>query len=683
MVFVTTIKGRDGVKDEFSKEKIAIMFFESQCALGEPNLNLAEKLAFLVCDKVNAKFSKEVPAEKLEEIIKETLTSEGQNDLLLAYLLQKATSNTQQSNSEIRDAVFRYILGLSDSENIQTRLACILGQLNRLQSNQHEKTNKKIFEYLKEGVFYPSTCILKGLALNQHLLSGYAFSVPDSIEGIFDVLAKSSIAQKYGLPISIELSEIRSEKEKVKSINRNACGPGKVVDLFVSAKSIVGYSSSSANNLYYISIEHPDIVSFLSQPSSKPRDNFAITVPDRFMKAFSENVDYFVEQGQDKKIKVCPQAILDLISSRIITGEHINLIFQDTVNKKNPFLGDSKRFMFSPVGLQPIFENSSFASGVIDVSKFVNCLGNTKTIDWVRLKAVIWDAIEFLDNTIELSRTLNDINSKELKETRQIYLSITGFYSLLAILEIPYSSDDAVCLAEALSQYINYYSKLRSTELAKERGPFFKFINSKYELPNFGFEKAPIQKRLFSEGPNLSKKLLKNMPSMDWIELKNNIKKYGLRNSTTFSIIFSDLYSIAGGVTNAVNPLTSYKSIVWINGQKFEKLDSVLSSVVSGIKPSWSVQELESAIQGNIKEKLELSRDISTSAFIRLQATFEKNTDGCVNMNIYFSDNSVIQGVKDAIAQAHKCGCSLFLPEKLNCSQTDFLQDGSANLMSL
>jgi len=163
MVFVTAIKGRDGVKDEFSKEKIAIMFFESQCALGEPNLNLAEKLAFLVCDKVNAKFSKEVPAEKLEEIIKEILTSEGQNDLLLAYLLQKATSNTQQSNSEIRDAVFRHILGFSDSENIQTRFAGILGNSIGFKVTSMRKPIKKFLNTSKRVYFTQAPPYSRGL----------------------------------------------------------------------------------------------------------------------------------------------------------------------------------------------------------------------------------------------------------------------------------------------------------------------------------------------------------------------------------------------------------------------------------------------------------------------------------------------------------------------------------------
>lgn len=683
MVFVTTITQKNGEPEEFSKEKTAILLFEIMCNIGEPNLTLAEKLAFLIFDKVNAKFSKEIPAEKLEEIIKDILLQENQTDLLQAFILRKNKPTATQADSELKDKILKGILNLEDSENVSAKLIFINSQINKLQNNSFEKLNKKIFEHIREGTFYPSSTLLREIALNQHISSSYCFELEDNLESIFDTLALASKVQKYGASISLDLSKVRSEKEKVKSINRNACGPVRIINLFVSAKSLVGYSLNNANNLFYISIEHPDIVSFLKYSTSNPQDNFAILVPDRFMMALEKNQDYNLEIEDKVTRKIQPSTLFDLISSRIVTGENINLIFSDSINKKNPFTNNYKKYLLSSIGFQPCFEDSTFVNGVIDVSKLVNVVGNTKVFDWARLKTIIWDSLEFLDNSIDLSAQVNEEYSKNLKETRQVYLSITGFATLLFKLNISYDSDDAIYFADSLSDYISYYTKLRSTELAKDRGPFLKFIKSKYELPNFNFEKTGIQRTLFSTDLAQSKKLNKNMPMIDWTDLRNNIKKYGLRNSTAFTISFADFYSVANECTNGIEPLLSYKPIYWISGYKSEKLNKDLLLQAPDLNSNWTEQEIEEALPDNLKVKFKLAKEISPKHFLRLQSIFERNTDGVVNTKIYFTENTTLSEIKDLIRESHRIGNTCFLPEKLNHKAKEFNSEERKSIMSL
>lgn len=681
MAFVDTLINKKGEKETFSKEKITIVLFENLCNIGEPNLNLSEKLAFLICDKVNSKFSKEITFEALDEVIKEILHKENQIDLLQAYIFKKNKPAVENIDDKLKSLVLKQILNIEESDNLSAKLINVHSHINSLQKNQHEKINKKIFEYIREGVFYPSSTFLREISHNTQFLSGYSFKIEDTIESIFETLSHSSVVQKYGSAISIDLTNIRSEKEKVKSINKNACGPVKVIDLFCSARHMVGHNINSSNNLYTLSIEHPDIISFINY-STKSNINFSILVPDRFMQALKENTDYFIENKFNKQIKISPLSIVELISSKIITGENINLIFTDNLNKKNPFLDNQFPFTISPIGFQPIFKDSSFVCGVIDVSKLVNILGNTKTFDWAKLKTIIWDSVEFLDNIIDLVETINEnIYTQNIKDTRAIYLSITGFYTLLSKLDISYNSDDAIYFADSLSNYINYYSKLKSTELAKERGPFLKFIKSKYELFNFSFNKIQIQKTLFSNDLSSTKKLLKNMPVVDWSELRNNIKKYGLRNSTTFSIIFSDYYSLANETSNSINPIQNYKITFLVNGQKFEKINKELEHYVPDLKLSWSTQEIESTIPDTLKSKFPLAKDISLQFYIRLQSVFEKNTDGAVNLRAYFTDSTTLTDIKNTIIETHNIGNSLFLPKKINGNIKDL--ENKDNLMSL
>ncbi len=682
MPFVNTITHKSGETEEFSKEKTAIALFEIMCNIGEPNLNLAEKLAFLIYDKVNAKFSKEISKEKLEELIKETLLKENQTELLQAYILKRNKLETPTNDSEIKKHILKEILNLSDSDNVSATLISINALINKLQNNQYEKLNKKIFDYIREGAFYPSFTTLREIGHNNQITSGYSFKIKDNLESIFNILAISSKAQKFGATVSIDLSEVRSEKDKVKSINRDACGPVKIIDLFVSAKSLIGYNTNASNNLFYISIEHPDIIQVMNYFSINKTDNFAIIVPDRFMQALLTNQEYTIENNTIER-RIQPSTLFDFISSKITTGEKINLIFKDTIDKKNPFINNYKNYAISPIGLQPCFENNTFITGTIDISILINTIGKTKIFDWAKLKTIIWDSLEFLDNMIDLSEQVDEEHSKNLKETRQTYLTITGFATALSKLNIAYDSDDAIYFADSLSDYISFYTKLRSTELAKNKGPFLKFIKSKYERSNFSFEKTTIQRTLFSTDLSVSKKLNKNMPNIDWIELKNNIKKYGLRNATTFSIIFSDFYSIANETSNAIEPICSYKPIYWINGYKSEKINKEISLQVPYLNNNWSEEALESAIPDHLKYNIPLAKTISSRFFIRLQSVFEKNTDGTVNLKTYFTENTTIQEIKDLIIESHKIGNTCFLPEKLNPHIKDFNTENRKGMMSL
>lgn len=681
MVFVNTIINNQNQKETFSKEKITILLFEHMCIIGSPNLNLAEKLSFLIVDKVNANFSETITFEKLDEIIKEVLFKENQKDLLQAYIFKKSKPDHSLIDQELKENVLKYILNLDDSENISSYLINLNSKLNELQNNNYEKINKNIFDYIREGVFYPSSKILKDISKNHYFSSTFSFEIEDTLESIFDNLSLSSKVQKQGSSISIDLSKIRSQKEKIHSINENACGPIKVANLFMSAKSMIGYPIKTSNNVFSISIEHPDIIPFINYNFPESSDNFTILVPNRFMENYLNNQEYIIETNFGKQ-KITPSIIFDLICSKISIGEKINLVFIDQISKKNPISLEQKNFSISSVGYQPVIDKSGFVSGVIDLSKLVNILGDTKTFDWQKLKAIIFDAIEFLDNIIDSSKYINDEYMQAAKDYRQIYLSITGFATLLSKLEIPYNSDDAIYFAEALSGFISYYSKQKSTELAKERGPFLKFIKSKYEQPSFSFEKSSIQKTLFSNDLTKSKKLLNNMPLIDWIELRNNIKKYGLRNATTFGIIFSDFYSIANDSTNSINPILSYKITYLINGYKSEKINKELSLISTNLNENWTEEKIDSFLSKDLKDLFIKAKNVDPYFLIRLQSVFDKNSDGVTNTTIFINDNCTVLDLKNLILESYKLGNSLFLPEKIN-GQNEFNTDKKAKKTSL
>ncbi len=677
------VKDKDNILTDFSKEKITIHLFELMCYIGDPNLKLAEKLASTINDNLYSENISEITTNDLELIIKEIL-KEKHSELLQAFILRKDdSSNKLNVDLDLKYKLLQNMFNLDSSDKVDNYLYLIRNKLITKDPN-NKNLYTLIFKYINEGLFYPSTNILVNLNSNSNnLFSSYNLKIQDTLESIFSKLSMSATIEKKTVNTSINLSDIRSKKEIVNSINKNACGPIKVIDLFISAHNLINYNSTmNSNNLFYINIEHPDIFDFIKKSGESTNFNFSILITNRFMKnllaqkvySFSQNsntnnntvqkkmnLDNVEEKNCDSNYIVDPNAIIDFLATNIYNSNNINIIFIDKLKEKSCFL-NYKNTEISPIGNQLIFENNGFVSGVIDLSKFVNKMGSIRLFDWNKFKKVIMDSIKFLDNIIDISSFIDDNFENNIKNTRNIYLSITGFATLLSKLNIPYNSSDALLFGEKISEFISYYSKYKSMLLSKQKGPFLKYIKSKYDSMNFSFDTYPIQKTLFSD-QKLAKKLLANKAIVDWDELKNNIKKYGIRNATTYSVIFSDLFSVANDSTNSINPLEKLKYSYDISKTEFTKINSDLLLNLNDVDKNITTEELEEKLSPNLKKLFVTYKDIKAEFYLKLQHSFEKYCDGICNINTYVTKDNSISDIKNLIIKSYEYNNVGFFPK--------------------
>ena len=128
-----------------------------------------------------------------------------------------------------------------------------------------------------------------------------------------------------------------------------------------------------------------------------------------------------------------------------------------------------------------------------------------------------------------------------------------GFQDILQIKKIPYSSDEAVELADDSMETVSYFAIEASSDLAEERGSYSSYEGSLWSQGIFPIDSISILKEHRTEGfldQNEEKKI-------DWDTLKEKVKKQGIRNSNVMAIAPTATIANITGVTQSIEPTYS------------------------------------------------------------------------------------------------------------------------------
>ena len=140
-----------------------------------------------------------------------------------------------------------------------------------------------------------------------------------------------------------------------------------------------------------------------------------------------------------------------------------------------------------------------------------------------------------LDNVLEATHWPLKQQHEEAQSKRRIGLGFTGLGNALAMLRLRYDSAEACAMASRISEFMRDQAYLASVDLARERGAF----------PLFNAD-------MYLAGGNFASRL----PN----EVKDKIRKHGLRNSHLLSIAPTGTISLAfaDNASNGIEPPFSY-----------------------------------------------------------------------------------------------------------------------------
>jgi ribonucleoside-diphosphate reductase alpha chain len=203
---------------------------------------------------------------------------------------------------------------------------------------------------------------------------------------------------------------------------------------------------------------------------------------------------------------------------------------------------------------------------------------------------------------------------KSTRSRRPLGVGVINFAYYLAKNNVKYSDGSANNLTHKTFEAIQYYLLKASNQLAKERGSCAKFAETNYARGILPIDTYKTDLDDICDEPL----------HLDWEELRSNILKYGLRNSTLTSQMPAETSSQISNATNGIEPPRGFVST------KASK-DGILKQVV----PSYQ----------QLKDKYELLWDFpNNKGYLQLVAIMQKFIDQSISANTSYDPEKFADG---------------------------------------
>jgi len=559
------------------------------------------------------------------------------------------------------EAVARLYDRFAQRGNIKVQWSGFLKLLKGGYFDSYAQEIKGYYDLMVSRKFMPNTPAIANFGNFLGMGSAcFVLGVEDDIVDIMDKLRAAAIIFKSGGGVGYNFSDLRPEGDFVKTTGGVASGPISFMSMFDNMTDVIKQGGIRRGaNMGIMNSSHPDILKFIkAKEGNKALRNFNISIyiePD-FWKYYDKKEPYPLVNPRTKKTVayVDPQQLFETLAYQAWESAEPGVIFGDRVNEYNPFvkyLGDIRTT--NPCGEVLLYPYESCNLGSINVWAFVQHKNGGKAhIDWKGMEDAVKIATKFLDNVVDVNKyPLPEIEEMTLS-TRKLGLGVMGVADLLYELELGYNSKTGVDFMGKLMEFVNYYSKVASNELSKQRGPM------PYHEKSFYKEgKLPISGVNEKKGQNF-----------DWATVAKDVKKYGARNGYTTVIAPTGSISMIAGCSSGIEPVYSLVFEKNVTVGSFFYVDPVFESRMQkeGLMDDALLKDV-SANRGTIgplsyiPEKLKkifvTAHDIAPKDHIRALAAFQRWTDSSISKTNNFPANATVEDVKEAYLLAYKLGC--------------------------
>ena len=396
----------------------------------------------------------------------------------------------------------------------------------------------------------------------------------DSIDGIYNTLKNcAKISQSAG-GIGLSIHNVRATGSYIRGTNGTSNGIVPMLRVFNDTARYVDQGGGKRKGSFAIYLEpwHADIFDFLSLKKNhgkeelRARDLFyAMWIPDLFMKRVEEDGQWslfcpneapgladcygakfeelytrYEQEGKARRTVKAQELWFAILESQIETGTPY-ILYKDACNEKSnqKNLGTIK--------------SSNLCTEIVEyTSSDEIAVCNLASIALPRF--VIngqFDHNKLFDITYVITKNLNkviDVNYYPVEEARRsnmrhrpIGIGVQGLADAFILMRMPFDSEEARQLNKEIHETIYYAAMTASKDLAKRDGAYQTYAGSPVSQGIFQYD-------MWNVTPT---------DRWEWAVLKEEVKKYGVRNSLLIAPMPTASTSQILGNNECFEPYTS------------------------------------------------------------------------------------------------------------------------------
>ena len=399
----------------------------------------------------------------------------------------------------------------------------------------------------------------------------------DSIEGIYNTLKQTALISQSAGGVGLSIHNIRAKGSFIKGTNGTSNGIVPMLKVFNDTARYVDQGGGKRKGAFAIYLEpwHADVFDFLEMKKNtgkeeqRARDLFyALWIPDLFMKRVQSNASWslfcphecpglpetygvefeklylrYEDEGKAKKTIKAQDLWFTILEIQIETGLPY-MLYKDSINEKSnqKNLGTIKSSNLCTEIMEYTSPDEIAVCNLASVA--LNKFVDTKSGQYNHksLYKVVYRA------TLNLNRII-DINYYPIPEAersnfrhRPIGLGVQGLADTFFLMKLPFESEEALKLDEEIFETMYFAAMTASKDLSKELGPYQTYQGSPVSQGQFQFD-------LWGVTPKSGR--------WNWGKLKEEVKKYGVRNSLLIAPMPTASTSQILGNNECFEPITS------------------------------------------------------------------------------------------------------------------------------